>query len=105
MTTLPGRLYGRLGARYVVLFGGFEGGVGACWSARGTVGLFRLYAGDAILLTEATRSLLPDPDRRGLEPCGKVPLRGKSEPLPVYAVDTRMDERPIPQKGHIKAGA
>jgi adenylate cyclase len=40
--------------------------------------------GDTILLTEATRCLLPDADE--LEPRGEVALRGKSDPIPVYAV-------------------
>jgi class 3 adenylate cyclase len=44
--------------------------------------------GDTVLLTEATRCLL-DGDRLDgpeLEPRGEVPLKGKSEPVPVYAV-------------------
>jgi adenylate cyclase len=60
---------------------------------------------DAILLTAATRALLPDPQRERLQARGKVPLRGKSEPLSVYAAAHRMDKRPIPQRGHIKARA
>jgi adenylate cyclase len=44
--------------------------------------------GDTILLTEATRCLLDDErcDGPGLEPRGEVPLKGKSEPVPVYAM-------------------
>jgi class 3 adenylate cyclase len=60
---------------------------------------------DAILLTAATRALLPDPQRKRLEARGKVPLRGKSEPVPVYAVEARVDKRTIPQTGHIKVRA
>jgi class 3 adenylate cyclase len=44
--------------------------------------------GDTLLLTEATRCLL-DGDRlddADLDPRGEVPLKGKSEPVPVYAV-------------------
>ena len=40
--------------------------------------------GDAILLTEATRSLL-DGDGVPLEPRGEVPIRGRSDGVPVYA--------------------
>jgi adenylate cyclase len=39
--------------------------------------------GDTILLTEATRCLLDG--RVEVEPRGEVPLKGKSEPVPVYA--------------------
>src|SRR4051812_44642997 len=40
--------------------------------------------GDTILLTEATRCLLDDDAR--LEPRGEAPLKGKTDPVPVYAV-------------------
>jgi adenylate cyclase len=60
--------------------------------------------GDSLLLTEATRRLL-DGDEDGLEPRGKVALRGKSEPVPVYAASGPLDARTITQKGHIKARA
>jgi adenylate cyclase len=40
--------------------------------------------GEPLLLTEATRSLL-DGDRDGLEPRGEIRLRGKAEPVAVYA--------------------
>jgi adenylate cyclase len=60
--------------------------------------------GDAVLMTEATRRLLPDPGAM-TEPRGDVPLKGKSEPVPVYSLSVPLDERTIPQKGHIKAGA
>jgi adenylate cyclase len=39
--------------------------------------------GDAILLTEATRCLLDDAE--DLDPRGDVTLKGKSDPIPVYA--------------------
>jgi class 3 adenylate cyclase len=42
--------------------------------------------GDTILLTEATRCLLDDSGSHGLEARGDVPLKGKTEPVPVYAV-------------------
>ena len=40
--------------------------------------------GDAVLITEATRCLLEQSDVE-LEPRGAIPLKGKSEPVPVYA--------------------
>jgi adenylate cyclase len=60
--------------------------------------------GDPVLLTEATRRMLSDPDD-SLEPRGEVPLKGKSDPLPVYSLSVPLDERSIPQMGHIKAEA
>jgi adenylate cyclase len=42
--------------------------------------------GDVVLLTEATRCLLADPDSDDLEPRGAIPLRGKSAPVPIYAL-------------------
>ena len=53
--------------------------------------------GDPVLLTEATRCLLERVDA-DLEPRGEVPIKGKSDPVAVYApreVDGRsMSERP-----------
>jgi adenylate cyclase len=40
--------------------------------------------GDAVLITEATRCLLEHSDVE-LAPRGAIPLKGKSEPVPVYA--------------------
>jgi len=40
--------------------------------------------GDTVLLTEATRTLLDDPSVR-LEPRGEVAIRGREDPVPVYA--------------------
>jgi adenylate cyclase len=48
--------------------------------------------GDVVLLTEATRCLLGRGDDYRLDPRGEVPLRGKSQPVPVYAA-TVLDER------------
>src|SRR4051794_23133845 len=48
--------------------------------------------GDTILLTEATRALLDDDVE--LEPRGEIPLKGVSEPVPVYA-PVRVDSLPI----------
>ncbi|HYH58026.1 MAG TPA: adenylate/guanylate cyclase domain-containing protein [Thermoleophilaceae bacterium] len=42
--------------------------------------------GDAILLTESTRALLGDDWRARLEERGSMPLKGKSEPISLYAV-------------------
>ena len=60
--------------------------------------------GDPLLLTEATRCLLRAGTDR-LEARGEVTLRGKSEPVPVYATRGPLDARIIPHKGHIKAEA
>jgi class 3 adenylate cyclase len=42
--------------------------------------------GDTILLTESTRALLGEGWRRRLEERGTMPLKGKSEPVAVYAL-------------------
>jgi class 3 adenylate cyclase len=42
--------------------------------------------GDAILVTESTRALLNDGWRARLEERGSIPLKGKSEPVPLYAL-------------------
>jgi class 3 adenylate cyclase len=42
--------------------------------------------GDTILVTESTRALLADPWRARLEERGSMPLKGKSEPIPLYAL-------------------
>jgi adenylate cyclase len=60
--------------------------------------------GDSLLLTEVTRRQLANPDGQ-LEPRGEVSLKGKPEPVPVYALSVPLDERSIPQTGHIKAEA
>ena len=41
--------------------------------------------GDAVLITDATRRLLNDPDRFELAPREEIPLKGKSEQVPLYA--------------------
>jgi adenylate cyclase len=45
-------------------------------------------SGDVVLLTEATRCLL-ESEAVELEPRGSIPLRGKSEPVPIYALAGR----------------
>ena len=42
--------------------------------------------GDTILVTESSRALLSDRWRARLEERGSIPLKGKSEPVPVYAL-------------------
>ena len=42
--------------------------------------------GDAILLTESTRALLGEKWRGRLDERGSMPLKGKSEPIPLYAL-------------------
>jgi class 3 adenylate cyclase len=42
--------------------------------------------GDAILLTESTRALLGDSWRARLDERGSSPLKGKAEPVPLYAL-------------------
>ena len=42
--------------------------------------------GDTILVTESTRALLSERSRGRLEERGSIPLKGKSEPVPLYAL-------------------
>ena len=48
--------------------------------------------GDCILLTEATRCLL-ERTAEGLEDRGEIPLKGKSDPVAIYAARARLDGR------------
>jgi adenylate cyclase len=59
--------------------------------------------GDTVLLTEATRCLL-ERDDFDLEPRGEVPLRGKSEPVAIYAA-AALDERTSEQEPELTAEA
>jgi class 3 adenylate cyclase len=59
---------------------------------------------DTILLTEATRCLLERTDG-ALEPRGEIELKGKSEPVPLYASPVSMDERPMPGPARLTAEA
>jgi len=49
--------------------------------------------GDAVLLTEATHRLLGDA-ATGVEARGEAELRGIAKPVPLYALDTSLDDRP-----------
>ena len=52
--------------------------------------------GDTVLLTEATRCLLERPERFTLEPRGALELKGKSDPVPLYAPVLALDGRSSP---------
>jgi adenylate cyclase len=60
--------------------------------------------GDVMLLTEATRCLLSD-DGNSLEPRGELELKGKSDPVPVYALPASVDERLRPAPPSLTAEA
>jgi len=76
-------LYRKLGARYFPLFLAFEWGSAAIITLA-TVGLFTLYED---MSTETFLRLL----------CvgGAISLKGKRDPVPIYAVSV-LDERPTP---------
>jgi hypothetical protein len=86
MPFLFGALYRKLGRGYFVLYPLFE-----------LVSAFVVApareTGDAVLLTETTRRLLGD-SATGVEARGEAELRGISEPVPVYALVTSLDDRP-----------
>jgi adenylate cyclase len=42
--------------------------------------------GDTVLITEATRRLLPDGALGAFEPRGAIPLKGRSDPVGIYAL-------------------
>ncbi len=60
--------------------------------------------GDTILVTEATRGLLERTDG-ALEPRGAIELKGKSEPIRLYASPSSPDERSIPEQARLTAEA
>ena len=60
--------------------------------------------GDTVLLTEATRSLLTRP-AVPLEERGEIDLKGKSDPVPLYAAVVDVDERPTPGAPRLTAEA
>ena len=60
--------------------------------------------GDCILLTEATRCLL-EKTADGIEPRGDVPLKGKSEPVPIYAARATLDGRSSAEPQRLTAEA
>jgi adenylate cyclase len=43
--------------------------------------------GDAILITDGTRRLLSDPGDLEIRPRDEIPLKGKSEPVALYALE------------------
>ena len=49
--------------------------------------------GDTVLLTEATRCLLERPEAVSISARGALPLKGKSEPVGLYAAGPDVDER------------
>jgi adenylate cyclase len=59
--------------------------------------------GESVLLTEATRCLI-ERDHVELEPRGEVPLKGKSDPVTVYAPQG-LDERSMPERPPLTADA
>jgi len=60
--------------------------------------------GDPVLLTEATRCLLERPEGVDLSQRGAIPLKGKRDPVPIYAVAV-LDERPTPARTGLIAEA
>jgi len=53
--------------------------------------------GDVVLLTEATRCLLANPDSDDLEPRGAIPIRGKADAVPIYALAPFAAEAAAPE--------
>ncbi len=60
--------------------------------------------GDTVLLTEASRCLL-ERSTAELEPRGEIELKGKSEPVPLYACAVSLDERPMSRQARLTADA
>jgi adenylate cyclase len=60
--------------------------------------------GDTILITEATRALLERSDGE-LQPRGSMELKGKSEPVPLYASPVSLDGRTAPREARLTAEA
>lgn len=60
--------------------------------------------GDPVLLTEATRCLLERPEAVVLSQRGAIPLKGKRDPVPIYAASV-LDERPTPARTGLIAEA
>jgi adenylate cyclase len=61
--------------------------------------------GDTILITEATRCLLERSYEGELEPRGAIDLKGKSEPVALYAFPVSLDERPMSREARLTAEA
>jgi class 3 adenylate cyclase len=60
--------------------------------------------GDTLLLTEPTRCLL-ERSSAEVEPRGEIELKGKSEPVPLYACADSLDERSISRQAGLTADA
>src|SRR4051794_20672639 len=60
--------------------------------------------GDTLLITEATRCLL-ERSTAELEPRGEIELKGKSEPVALYACADSLDERSISRQARLTAEA
>jgi adenylate cyclase len=60
--------------------------------------------GDLVLLTEATRCLLTD-GAHELEPRDSFALKGVSDPVPIYALVSQLDEKMIPSSKTAQAEA
>ena len=60
--------------------------------------------GDAVLLTEATRRLLDQTPRAGVEARGEAELRGIAEPVPLYALDTELGRTSDPPPDNANHG-
>lgn len=60
--------------------------------------------GDSVLLTDATRRLLRHPEPVPLEPRGELPLKGKSEPISLWAASA-VDGRPTSATQRLTAHA
>jgi len=59
--------------------------------------------GDTVLITEATRLLLERPGDLALQERGTLPLKGKTDPVALYAA-TSVDERTTPSADRLIAG-
>jgi len=62
--------------------------------------------GDTVLLTDSTRCLLERPDDHELAERGALPLKGKRDPVPIYAAGEALplDERSTPAAPDLIAG-
>ena len=61
--------------------------------------------GDVVLYTEATRCLLERPEAVSIRARGTLPLKGKSDPVGLYAAGPEIDERMTPARSGLIAEA